>query len=437
MSRSNGQSEVGILGAGIIGSCLALELAQRGKKVALIDLAPTPMTGASLHNEGKLHLGFVYAKDPSKETHRLMAQGALSFSRIIEKLTGKRPEELLPAKPFFYYVPYDSQLSMEAIVKHFQDVDVTIQQAIQETGDHYLGRRYERYFEQTSPSEHAAMFSPEFTLGSLRTEELSVSPVAVANIITQAIKDQPNITFTGNTRVIAANMLSGNEVEVELMHDGKRTSKTYPFVTNCLWDDKLRIDTTAGVRDRSPYMLRYKATITISAPTVSIGSIPSATGILGSYGDIVNHDNGTYYVSWYPLCMLAQSVDDNGRRLHDLVHKTPFRNIRKMLANFPATASFVASITHARFIRKSIKAMAAYIPSMRELISKGDSYKVGGGVILARGATDIDDPSSYLHQRSKVGPVAHGPFISIDTGKYCTAPMFALQAADMITDRLK
>jgi glycine/D-amino acid oxidase-like deaminating enzyme len=64
MVSRESRSDVGVLGAGIMGCCLALELAQRGRRVDLLDLAPAPMTGASLHNEGKLHLGFVYAKDP-------------------------------------------------------------------------------------------------------------------------------------------------------------------------------------------------------------------------------------------------------------------------------------------------------------------------------------------------------------------------------------
>ena len=100
MVRSSSHADIGIMGAGIMGCCLALELAQRGHRVDLIDLAPTPMTGASLHNEGKLHLGFVYANDPLKKTHGLMLRGSLTFSRIIERLTGYGADSFLPSEPF-------------------------------------------------------------------------------------------------------------------------------------------------------------------------------------------------------------------------------------------------------------------------------------------------------------------------------------------------
>jgi hypothetical protein len=407
-----GHSEIGILGAGIMGCCLALELAQRGYRVDLIDLASSPMTGASLHNEGKLHLGFVYANDPSKETHGLMIRGSLFFSRIIEKLTRHNTDSLMSSRPFYYFVPTDSQLDMEALKKHFFDVDATIRRTTQTTGDHYLNRRYDRYYEQNSSADHARMFSPDMTLGSVKTEERAVSPIALANILVQAIKEQPNISFVGNTKVMAASRLACGSVEIELLHNGKSSLKKYACVSNCLWDDKLRVDHTAGIVDNGPWLLRYKATINISAPAAINSNIPSATGILGSYGDIVNHDNGSYYVSWYPLCKILQSREEDGRKLHNLVHKG-------MLS---------------RCIRKIV--LRAYIPSMAGLLSNKNHYVVGGGVILARGATDIDDPTSYLHQRSSIGPVAHGSYITIDTGKYCTAPLFALEAADMITDIL-
>lgn len=69
------QASVAVLGAGIQGCCLALELARRGISVHLLDCHPEPLLGASTNNEGKLHLGFVYAKDPDRATHDLMVRG--------------------------------------------------------------------------------------------------------------------------------------------------------------------------------------------------------------------------------------------------------------------------------------------------------------------------------------------------------------------------
>ena len=53
---------IAVLGAGLQGACIALELARRGHEVDLIDQDVQPLNRASLRNEGKIHLGFVYAR---------------------------------------------------------------------------------------------------------------------------------------------------------------------------------------------------------------------------------------------------------------------------------------------------------------------------------------------------------------------------------------
>jgi hypothetical protein len=438
LDNNNNQADVGILGAGIMGCCLALELAQRGYKVDLVDRAFAPMTGASLHNEGKLHLGFVYAKDPLKATHRLMARGSLSFSRIIENLTGSQPDALRPSQPFHYYVPTSSQLDMDTIHQHFHDVEGAIREESQISADTYLGRKVDRYFEHNSFEYHKSIFSPENTLGSFTTEELSISPAAVANILCQAIKQQPNITFIGGTEVLAAHRLASGNVEIKLCQDYETSKTVYPCVVNCLWEGKLRIDETAGIHDQGSWILRYKATINISAPRTARNGIPSATGILGRYGDVVNHNNGAYYISWYPLCKIAETIHGDGRDIQDMVHKgAASHQIKKAISNYRSISKFVASITHKKFITDNILETAAYIPSIVSLLNSTSRHcEVGGGIILARGKTDIDDPESHLHQRSEIGPVAYGSYVTIDTGKYCMAPLFAEETANMIANIL-
>ena len=421
-----------------MGCCLALELAQRGYSIDLIDLANEPMTGASLHNEGKLHLGFVYANDPLKKTYRLMMRGSLTFARIIEKLSGSGPAAFMTSQPFHYYVPEDSQLDLATLEKHFQTVEEAMQELTRSTGDLYLGLKFDRYFRQNSSREHERLFSPSRTLGSFSTEERSVSPAAVAYILRQAVKGLPNITYVGNTTVRAVDRIANDSMEVEVSRNGTSASQRYSCVVNCLWDDKIRVDRTAGIHEPGPWMHRYKVTINVSAPAIRDRHIPSATGILGPYGDVVSHADGLYYISWYPLCMIELSTQADGRTLHDKVHKGFLpRRIREVTSTFPALSSLVASIAHRRFFKDNIRQMAEYIPSMTELIRLANKSKLGGGVILARGRSDIDNPHSQLHQRSAIGPVDYGSYVTVDTGKYCMAPLFATQTADMVVEILR
>ncbi len=131
------QSElrVGILGAGIMGCSLALLLARRGVRVTLIDQASAPFSGASRWNEGKIHLGFLYAGDPSLATARKLLPGGLAFRRIVEELVGRSIEPAISRADDIFLAHRDSIASAEAMGAYFANVG----ELIRESGG---GKRY-------------------------------------------------------------------------------------------------------------------------------------------------------------------------------------------------------------------------------------------------------------------------------------------------------
>lgn len=420
-----------------MGCCLALELARRGYAVDLLDAAPAPMMGASLHNEGKLHLGFVYANDPARQTHEIMVRGSLAFSSILERLTGSTADAWLPSEPFHYFVPRDSLLGMDAILEHFERVERAARAVEREGGHRYLGLEVDRYFERNPPERHERLFSAGKTLGSISTAERSVSPAAVAAVLCLAVEREAAVTFAGSTEILGVTRHEDGSVTVEARSDRGRASHRYASVANCLWEDKLRVDRTAGVADPGPWYQRYKTTINITTASAN-GVIPSATGIIGPYGDIVNRGSGSFFVSWYPLSRRAAVSGEEGRRLHAMVHPWAIARLaRRLTARRPEASRLIATLGHRRFIRRNVQAMAAFVPSMIELLECDGTSEVGGGVILALGSTDIDDPESLLHSRVAIGPVAHGGYVTINTGKYCMAPLFAVEGADLVADALR
>ena len=56
-----------------------------------------------------------------------------------------------------------------------------------------------------------------------------------------------------------------------------------------------------------------------------------------------------------------------------------------------------------------------------------------GGVIVAWGETDIDDPGSELHERHRIGVRSDRGHHSVDPGKLTMAPYFALECAERVT----
>ena len=105
-----------VLGAGIQGACTALALAERGWQVDIVDAADDCLTRASLRNEGKIHLGFVYANDATGETPTLMLDAALQFGDLLDRWCGHPlPWAQLRSRPFSYVVRTDSMCSADML----------------------------------------------------------------------------------------------------------------------------------------------------------------------------------------------------------------------------------------------------------------------------------------------------------------------------------
>jgi len=90
---------VGILGGGMQGCCCALALAERGAKVTMFDRNDQLLSRAAVANEGKIHLGYMYANDPSHSTARMMMKGALAFAPFMARHLEIAAESLSVSQP--------------------------------------------------------------------------------------------------------------------------------------------------------------------------------------------------------------------------------------------------------------------------------------------------------------------------------------------------
>jgi hypothetical protein len=76
----------------------------------------------------------------------------------------------------------------------------------------------------------------------------------------------------------------------------------------------------------------------------------------------------------------------------------------------------------------TVKGLAQYAPALHGL--RVDA--VAAGIIVAWGATDIDQIDSELHHRHAIGVHEHDGYLSVDTGKLTTAPLFAQRVAEAL-----
>ena len=100
---------VGVLGGGLQGCCVALALAAKGAKVVLFDRNEALLSRTAVANEGKIHLGYMYAADPTLSTARTMMKGALAFAPFFERHLDIPIDALATSAPAAYVVHRDSQ----------------------------------------------------------------------------------------------------------------------------------------------------------------------------------------------------------------------------------------------------------------------------------------------------------------------------------------
>ncbi len=392
---------------------MALALAKRGLDVDLIERNDDLMLGASLHNEGKLHLGYVYAADRLGLTHQLMARGSLNFCGLLEYLTGADCRDIRMSSPFVYAVPKDSQLDASAIAEHFSRVDDTIA-AILADGGAFLPGAAPAPARRLEVTEERARLGAADIQAAFQTAEVSLDTDQVADLLRQAVYGNARIKVRTGCRVISASHAHNGGVDVVCLRAGQAERIHYRYGINCTWEDRLRLDASLGIQPQRPWLMRYKAALTLQLKhSLPADRLPSVTLITGPYGDVVNHGENKIFVSWYPLCKLAETRGLDGGALHDIAR-----------ARCPSD-----------LVEESLAAMQRFVPGLALAARDIEASRIGGGVIFAWGQTDIDDPDSGLHQRHAIGASFHKDWASMDTGKYCMAPYYAMQLADALFEK--
>jgi len=300
------QHAVIVFGAGIQGCCTALELAKRGTPVTLLERDVLPMNRTSLRNEGKIHLGLVYANEPSMATARLQLEGALSFRRLLATWIGGEADELGLPTPFQYLVARDSLLTPLDLEHHYYALQQHYDELMQQDDDlDYLGTRPQRLFQPLFRQQLERHYDPRRVQAGYATAGLSLTTERLAAALPKAVADHSRIDFAGGREVQSVER-GGNGFIVK-GHSGEGPWEERPEqLVNAAWDGRPALDSTMGIDGYEGLLHRLKYRVIARLPSELAGA-PSVTIVLGPYGDVVMRPNSTVYLSWYPLALRGWS----------------------------------------------------------------------------------------------------------------------------------
>jgi glycine/D-amino acid oxidase-like deaminating enzyme len=231
---------VGVLGGGLQGCCIALALAERRIRVTLFDKNDALLSRAAVANEGKIHLGYMYAGDPALSTAKTMMAGALAFAPFLERYLGKPGHSFSLSVPATYIVHRDSQHTAEDVCAYLTTVHELINEAAERRKRAYFGMNLNAPLRLWSAAEKAVEFDQEVALAAVSTPEIAINPVALAETLRDCIAAHPLIEVRRRCTVLGAEMERDRVCVLNEGQDGY-SRDSFDHVVNALWDGRLRL----------------------------------------------------------------------------------------------------------------------------------------------------------------------------------------------------
>lgn len=395
---------VAVLGAGLMGTATALMLARSGVRVTLFEGQPAPMQGASRWNEGKIHLGYLYAADGSLSTARRVLPGGVAFMPIIESLIGESLNGHFTEHDDLYLIHRDSVVPLESVSDYFNTLTREIRS--QAATSRYLCDLSRADVQHLNADEFERLDLPPSITGGFRVPERSVDTIWIADRLAAALEAEPLVELLANVQVNGARPLCDERGSWDVLAQNS-SEGPFDWVVNALWFGRLAVDVSAGLSVIPGWSHRHR--LSVFASTHRPLALPSAVVGFGPFGDVKNYDGRHFYLSWYPAGLTVESGA--------VAPPTPP----------PIDPVVVAAATRA--------GLGSLLPWIEEILDNATRVDIRGGWVFAQGCGSLEDPTATLHRRDLFGIRRRGRYLSVDTGKYSSAPLLAARLSATILGR--
>ena len=390
-----GSRRVAVVGGGVLGVTTALLLAEGGTAVTLFERREVLWSGATAANEGKVHLGPVYALG-TERTWSVMIEAALAFGGLLERAVGTPIDwPSLTSDTFAYIVMPTSLAPAEELQRRYAAINRQFRSSVERCGGNYLGRPI------VDVIDEQLMVDAVTGLPTFCSRERSVDPSRLGALLVDAVERHALIDVRVGTRVRSA--APAEDGVILTVGESGVESLRFDAMVNCAWEGRsgLMVDAVASGPTQFNYRVKVAATLQSPHP------VPSVTLVHGPFGDVVDYGD-RLYASWYPV----------GRVAHE--------------AGMAPSAELLAMVD-SDDLHANAEQQVAALKGIGVLPESAACVDAVAGVIIGDGALDIDDPRSELHHREHFTVIRDGRIITPLNYKFSTAPLAAARAADLVS----
>src|SRR6185312_1547402 len=149
--------------------------------------------------------------------------------------------------------------------------------------------------------ERTTAFDPSMAVAVFDTPEIAIDPLELARRMTDTIAAHPRIELRLSHEVVSASEAPAGFTVTSRCENAEERER-FDHVVNALWEGRLAVDETAGLRAGRRWLYRLKYGVGFSWPD-SLPQPPSATFVSGPFGEVVSYPDRTTYLTWYPTCV--------------------------------------------------------------------------------------------------------------------------------------
>lgn len=376
--------KVTIIGGGMGGCGTALEFAEAGFEVDILESRSTLLSGSSDDTPCRLGLGFHYIDiDTAKKYLHATIQVVKKYSKFI--LANEKSQEH-PYRRGRYFITKNSLFPLRQIEQVYEELKQEYTKLIEEDEKNAVFGFPDQFYRYLTVSEYQEDVNTDMVVAGIETAEQILNWPELKKYLIEKIEQHPNIRVHKNIEVTKVEHSANDSGFIIKAIKNKITRETIgaDFIINAAWENIEAINHTAGFfATPNARTNRLKVIVEIKLPEKfeEKKCMNSMFFCFGPHCAFTNMGDGTGFISYEPVTNIEVSTS---------LHLPPLS--KKLFYN--ATDEEKTS-----YGKKILEGVVQYIPKLEGAEFLSTKF----GIVKTKGAVDIYSKDSQFHKRDYSG----------------------------------